>query len=156
MSIPVKLSDIIDGMENQSDENSSFLDKETGEVVLISEYEMRTAEDNDSLEDFPDWEQEQIAIARDIINETGRYLELPTKFDINEYDIMEKFCLSLEDIKMREYLYSQIKGGGAFRRFKDAIYQNDIQDDWFAYCNDAYKEIATEWCRENDIEFDET
>ena len=57
MSIRVKLDEIIDGMESQSEENSSYLDKETGEVVLISDYEMRAIEDNDSLEDFPDWER---------------------------------------------------------------------------------------------------
>jgi hypothetical protein len=155
MSVTVNLSDIIDGMESQSDENSSYLDKETGEVVLVSEYDMKAAENDEPLEDYPDWEQEQIAIARDIINETGRYLELPTKFDINEYEIMERFCLSLEDPQIRELLQSKIKGSGAFRRFKDTLYQNGIQDDWFAYRNEAYREIAIEWCQENDIEFDE-
>lgn len=155
MSIRIKLSEIIEGMESQSDENSSYLDKGTGEFVVISDYDLRTAEDNESLEDYPEWEQEQIAIARDIINETGRYLELPTKFDINEYEIMEKFCHSLEDTNLRELLYNKIKGGGAFRRFKDAIYQNGIEDDWFAFRNEAFKEIAIEWCRENDIEFEE-
>ena len=155
MSIIVKLSDIIDGMESQSDENSSYLDIETGEVVLISDYEMRAIEDNDSLDDFPDWEQENLSIARDIINETGRYLELPTKFDINEYEIMERFCLSLEDPQLSELLYSKIKGGGAFRRFKDAIYQNGIEKDWFAYRDEAIKEMAIEWCNGNDLEFDE-
>ncbi len=155
MSITIKLSDIIDGMENQSDENSSYLDRGTGEIVMISDYDLRTAEDNESLDDYPEWEQEQIAIARDIINETGRYLELPTKFDINEYEIMEKFCYSLEDAQLRELLYSKIKGSGAFRRFKDALYQNGVENDWYAFRNDAFKEIAIEWCRDNNIEFDE-
>jgi hypothetical protein len=155
MSVKVNLSDIIDGMESQSDENSSYLDKETGEVVLVSEYDMQTAEDDEPLEEYPEWEQEQIAVAREIIDETGRYLELPTKFDINEYEIMERFCLSLEDPRMRELLSAKIKGSGAFRRFKDALYQNGIEHDWFTYRNKAYREIAIEWCQENDIEFDE-
>ncbi|MBN1973212.1 MAG: hypothetical protein JW787_06205 [Sedimentisphaerales bacterium] len=156
MSIRVKLIEIIGGLECQSDENSSYLDKETGEVVLVSDQEMRAVEDNDSLEDYPEWELEQIAIARDIINETGRFLELPTKFDINEYEIMERFCLSLEDAEMSDLLYSRIKGSGAFRRFKETIYQNDIEQDWFTYRNEVLKEIAVDWCRENDIEIDES
>ena len=155
MTIRVKLSDITGGMESQSDENSSYLDKETGEIVLISDDEIQAIEDNDSLEDFPDWEQENLSIAREIINETDRYLELPTKFDINEYEIMERFCLSLEDPQMSELLFSKIKGSGAFRRFKDAIYQNGIEDEWFAYRNEELKKIAIEWCQENNIEFDE-
>jgi hypothetical protein len=93
MAIRVKLNDIIEGLELQSDESSSFLDKTTGKVVLISDYEMRAAEDEDPIEDFPDWEQELVRIAKEIVDETGNYIDLPTKFDINEYSIMEKFCL---------------------------------------------------------------
>ena len=80
---------------------------------------------------------------------------MPTKFDIHEYSIMEKFCLSLNDDKMSDNLYSVIKGSGAFGRFKDAIGEYDIADDWYKYRNDALKEIAIEWCQEKGIEFDE-
>jgi hypothetical protein len=155
MAIRVKLNDIIEGLEFQSDESSSFLDKTTGKVVLISDYEMRAAEDDDPIEDFPDWQQDLVRIAKEIVDETGNYIDLPTKFDINEYSIMEKFCLSLNDSEMSDTLYSSIKGSGAFRRFKDAINEYDIADDWYKYRNDALKEIAIEWCPEKGIEFDE-
>jgi hypothetical protein len=155
MVIRVKLNDIIEGLEFQSDESSSFLDKTTGKVVLISDYEMRAAEDDDPIEDFPDWQQDLVRIAKEIVDETGNYMDLPTKFDINEYSIMEKFCLSLNDSEMSDTLYSSIKGSGAFRRFKDAINEYDIADDWYKYRNDALKEIAIEWCQEKGIEFDE-
>ena len=56
---------------------------------------------------------------------------------------------------MSDTLYSLIKGGGAFRRFKDAVHEYDIADDWYKYRSDALKEIAIEWCREKGIEFDE-
>jgi hypothetical protein len=91
MATRVKLDDIIEGLEAQSDESNAFLDKRTGEVVLINEYEMRAAEDDEPIEDFPDWEQELIIIAKDIVAETGDYIHLPMKFDVNEYRIMEDF-----------------------------------------------------------------
>jgi hypothetical protein len=155
MSILVNLSDIIDGMESQSDESSSYLNKNTGEVVLIGYEEISAAEDDEPLDDYPDWQQNIIKAAKDIENETGDYIQLPTKFDIHEYSIMERFCVSLDDPKMSEIFYNLIKGGGAFGRFKNAIHQYDIADDWYQYRNEAYKEIAIEWCQENDIEFDE-
>lgn len=155
MAIRLKLNDIIEGLEFQSDESSSFLDKTTGKVVLISDYEISAAEDGDPIEDFPDWEQDLVRIAKEIVDETGNYIDLPTKFDINEYSIMEKFCLSLNDSEMSDNLYSSIKGSGAFRRFKDAINEYDIADDWYKYRNDALKEIAIEWCKENNIEFED-
>jgi len=148
MAIRVKLDDIIEGLELQSDERYAFLDKRTGEVVSISDEEMQAAEDDEPIEDFPDWQQDLVRIAKEIVDETGDYIDLPTKFDIDEYSIMEKFCLSLDDSEMSDDLYSAIKGSGAFRRFKDAINEYDIADDWYKYRNDALKEIAIEWCRE--------
>jgi len=155
MAIRVKLDDIIEGLESQSDESHSFLDKRTGEVVSISDEEMQAAEDDEPIEDFPDWQQDLVRIAKEIIDETGNYIELPTKFDIHEYSVMEKFCLSLNDDEMCDTLYSLIKGSGAFGRFKNAIHEYDIADDWYKYRNDALKEIAIEWCQEKGIEFDE-
>lgn len=154
MAIRVKLADVIDGLESQSDECSSFLNKKTGEVVLITDEELAAAEDDEPIEDFPDWQQDQVRIAKEIIAEAGDYIPLPTKFDINEYSIMERFCVSLDDPEMSDLLYGLIKGSGAFRRFKDAIREYGIEDEWHSYRNDALKEIAIEWCRENDIQFD--
>ena len=155
MEIRVKLDDIIEGLEFQSDERHSFLDKRTSEVVSISDEEMQAAEDDEPIEDFPDWQQDLVRIAKEIIDETGNYIALPTKFDIHEYSIMERFCLSIEDAEMCDTFYGLIKGRGAFQRFKNAIHEYDIADDWYKYCNNALKEIAIEWCQENDIEFDE-
>jgi len=154
MATRVKLDEIIDGLESQSDESSSFLNKKTGEVVLISDEELNAAKENEPIEDFPDWQQDQVRIAKEIIAETGDYISLPTKFDIDEYRVMERFCLSLDDPEMSDLLYGLIKGSGAFRRFKDAIYRYGIEDDWFKYRDNAIKEIAIEWCRESNIEIE--
>ena len=154
MAILVKLDDIIDGLESQSDESSSFLNKRTGEVVLINDYEMRAAEEGNPLEDFPDWEQDQVRIAKEILAETGQYIPLPTKFEIDEYSIMERFCVTLDNQEIGDILYDIISGSGAFRRFKDVIYRYEIEDEWHSYRDNALKEIAIEWCRENNIEFE--
>ena len=155
METRVKLSDIIDGLESQSDESSSFLDKKTGEVILMTDYAMRAAEENEPLEDVPDWERELVATAREILAETGQYLQLPTKYDLDEYSIMENFCMSLERKEIGDILYDLISGSGAFRRFKDAAYKYGVEDEWYKYRDNAMKELAIEWCRQNDIEFEE-
>ncbi len=128
MAIRVKLDDIIEGMEFQSDESTSYLNKNTGEVVTISEEEFGAARDDEPIEDFQEWQHEDIRTAKEIL-ETENYLHLPTKFDIHEYDIMEKFCLSRKDEQLRNIVYSSIKGSGAFRRFKDNTRRYNIEDD---------------------------
>jgi hypothetical protein len=155
METRVKLSDIIDGLESQSDESSSFLDMKTGEVILMTDYAMRAAEENEPLEDVPDWERELVATAREILAETGQYLQLPTKYDLDEYSIMENFCMSLEKKQIGDILYDLISGSGAFRRFKDAVYKYGVEDEWYRYRDNAIKEFAVEWCQQNNIEFDE-
>jgi hypothetical protein len=155
MAIPVKLGEIIEGLEAQSDESHAFLDKKTGEVVVISDEQMRAAEDDEPIEDFPDWEQDLVRIAKEIVAESSDYIDLPTKFDIHEYSIMEDFCLSLDDARLRDALYGLIKGSGAFRRFKDAVHHYGIADDWYHYRDNALRQIAIEWCQENSTEFDE-
>ena len=91
----VKISDIIDGMEMQSDTASSYFNKKTGKIVLISEEEMHAAENEESIDDFPDWQQDSIKTAQEII-EANDYIPLPSQFDIHEYNIMEKFCYQLK------------------------------------------------------------
>src|SRR5215831_18701367 len=118
MATPVKLTEIIEGMDFQSDEQSSFLNLITGEVVSITDEELRAAEHDAPLEDFPDWQHEAIRIAGEIL-ETEHFLPLPDRFEINEYQIMERFCLSIDDEDMRDDLCDAIRGLGAFRRFKD-------------------------------------
>lgn len=155
MAIRAKLDDIIEGLEFQSDESSSFLNTKTGEVVLMTDYAMRAAEDDEPLEEVPDWERELVAIAREILAESGQYIQLPTKYDIDEYSIMENFCTSLDKKEIGDILYDLICGSGAFRRFKNAIYKYGVEDEWDKYRNNAIKEIAVEWCKENNIECDE-
>lgn len=152
MIIKLIIEDIINAMEFQSDEIRSFLNKNTGEIVTISDDEFGAAEDNKPMENFSVWQRENIKIAKDIL-ETDNYLPLPSKFDINEYNIMENFCLSIKDDEIRDILYHSIKGTGAFRVFKDNIYRLDLQEDWYSFKKAALKEIAIEWCEYNKLEY---
>lgn len=142
----------MDGMDSQSDEMSSYLSKKTGKIVMISEHEFSTAESEESLEDLSDWEREAVETARAIL-ESNEYIALPSKWDIHEYRLMERFCLSREDEQISEMLYRAIKGRGAFGRFKSATHRFNITDEWYQYREDAFKRIAINWCEENEIEF---
>jgi len=65
---------------------------------------------------------------------------------------MKRFCDTIEDETLREELLNAIHGSGAFRMFKDVLYRHDIEKEWFAFKNEAFKEIAIQWCKENEIE----
>ena len=155
MKVQVKLKDIIEGMDFQSDEQSSFLNLTTGEVVAITDEELRAAEHDAPLEDFPAWQHDAIRIAGEII-ETEHYLPLPDRFEINEYHIMERFCLSVDDDDLRDDLCDAIHGRGAFRRFKDRAHVYGLTEAWYRYRDAALREIAMTWCKAHGISYTET
>lgn len=72
-------------------------------------------------------------------------MELPSKFDIHEYEIKERFSLSIPNRKIGGVILDKIRGSGAFRRFKDTIYRYGVEKDWFKFRDEAYKEITIAW-----------
>jgi hypothetical protein len=152
MAVQVKLKDIIEGLEFQSDECFSYLNTATGEVVSVTTEELRAAEEDEPLEDFPEWQHDALRIARDIV-ETEHYLPLPDRFEINEYQIMERFCLSIDDEDMREDLCEAIRGRGAFRRFKDRMQLYGMDEEWYRYRDAALREIAVAWSAAHGIAY---
>jgi len=152
MNKPVKLEDVIDGIEMQADESESYLNIKTGEVVIISDEELSAAEEDKSVDLFPEWQHELINKAKEILH-SNDYISLPSKFDVDEYSIMEEYCLSINDDQIRDILYHSIKGSGAFRRFKDNIYKYNLEEEWYKFRDKAIKQIAIEWCEDNGINY---
>jgi hypothetical protein len=155
MAVQVKLKDIIEGLEFLTDEGFSYLNTTTGEVVYVTTEELRAAEEEQPLEDFPAWQHDAIRIAGEII-ETDHYLPLPDRFDIHEDHIMERFCLAVDDEDMRDDLCDAIRGRGAFRRFKDRMHVYGMAEAWYRYRDAALREIAMHWCDEHGIPYVET
>ena len=154
MSVQVKLSEIVEGMELQGDESPVYLDTRTGEVVQVTDQSLEAAEREDDLDDYSDWEREEIELARKILDaEETDFLRLPSRFDIHEYKIVRDFCSSVGDQEISDALLIMIKGSGAFRRFKEAIDRFGIVDQWYKYRDAANKVKAVEWCEENDIAY---
>ncbi|MDP8206419.1 MAG: UPF0158 family protein [Candidatus Electryonea clarkiae] len=148
----IRLKDIVDQIEISFDEIKSFLNTRTGEIISVSDEELRAAEEGESLENYPEWEHEIIQKAKEIVF-SDDWITLPEKFDINEYSIMEKFCSSVEDDDKKHRLLNSIHGRGAFRYFKDTIHEFGIVDDWYEYRKQAFKRIAIEWLESHDIAF---
>ncbi|MEG3070168.1 MAG: hypothetical protein HQP61_11650 [Peptococcaceae bacterium] len=152
MTITVNLDEIIEALETQTEEISNFLDLKTGEVLFITDEEFQAAENGEPLDGFPDWQQESILTAREIL-EKDHYIPLPSRYDIDEYSIMERFCLSVTDEELQNILFNAIRSRGAFRRFKDNIHRHGIAEDWYKYRDEAFKQQAIDWCKANDIKY---
>lgn len=154
MGAKVKLSKILEGMEMQSDDHLVFVDLKAGEVVSLLRDFLRGAEDGKSFAGLPDWQIEQLELAYDLIEHEDNYLPLPTEFDIHEYSLIEDFCYTVENSKAQDALFYAIRGKGAFRRFKDKIIDLDLDQAWYDYREQRYKQIAIEFCEMNNLEYE--
>ena len=152
MPATVRLNDIIDALEMQFDESSAFLDLDTGRVETVSHDLLREAEESgdDEAPDLPAWQEQEWEIAKRIVS-TGRFQKLPTKFEVREWAIMQDFSHSVESDRIREDLLHAIHRAGAFRNFKDTLRRHHIESAWFAFRAEALRQIALDWCEENQI-----
>ena len=118
MPATVRLKDIVDALEMQFDESSAFLDLDTGQVETVSHALLREAEDSgDEEPELPTWQKHEWEIAKRIVS-TDRFQELPTKFEVHEWAIMQDFSRSVEFDSIRENLLNAIHGPGEFRNFR--------------------------------------
>ena len=152
MKATFSLKDVVHEMDVPGDEHSAFLHRHTGELITLSRDELSAAEEDDDIDDYPEWQQEMIIKAREIL-ESDDFLALPNKFDVHEYSIMEDFCFSVADDTIRGSLLDKIRGNGAFRRFKDAIQMNGIEEDWYSFRQEAFEKIAIDWLEDNKISY---
>lgn len=152
MSPRVRLSDIIDALEMQFEESTSFLNLDTGEVETVSHDLLRQAEEFDGshLPDLPTWQTGEWEAAKRIIC-SDRFKELPTKFDVHEWEIMRDFTSTVSSDNMRDELLRAVHGSGAFRRFKETVRRHGLESAWFSFRGNALKQIACDWCEENGI-----
>jgi len=52
-------------------------------------------------------------------------------------------------------LKNAIRDSSAFRRFKNAIRYHDLEREWYAYREQAFRKIAIDWCVEHGLEYTE-
>jgi len=166
MTVAVSLQNLVGELQMLPSEGTAYLNKVTGKVILLtddivamaeieSEMELEELEDgDDEIEsEAPDLETVYYQEVKKVLASDPDYLQLPSRFDIHEYEIMERFCLAIPDERVSNVLLSEIRGSGAFRRFKDTIYQYGIENDWFKYRDEAYKEIVIAWLESNGIAY---
>ena len=137
-------------MDVFSDEEHAYLNQRTGELVTIRNEDIGILERGDDIEAYPEWQHGMIRKTQEVLDSED-YLRLPSKFDIHEYAILERFCYSVEDEELSDELLYQIRGSGAFRRFKDAVHRHGIADEWYRFRQATLEEIAIEWLEAHSI-----
>ena len=134
-----KLSLIVEAMDRANPDEEYFLNMENGKVFVLDDGGCFYIDDNQKVDD-------------DILY-TGDIIALPGRYEINEYKMINEFINTVKDEKIQNQLLIVIHGNGAFRRFKDTCINFGIINDWYKFRDNAYYELAKEWCLWNNIEY---
>jgi len=131
----LSLSEIIDNLEMQSSELKYYFDKLENRFVF-------------TMDGFDDEEENvKLLVA---VEDQKRFVPLPSEYEINEYEMMEKFT-TLQKEETQNLLWKCLNGKGVFRRFQDKLFEIDLRDDWFSFKKEEFKAIAIDWCEEHEL-----
>lgn len=114
-------------------EYEAYLNRQTGETYLYSEY-------GDNEEELPE----------DINNET-KYIALPHK---NDLDLGKRLVLDFTYKYLSDEIdkiESTFRKKGAYSKFKYILETTGNLDKWYAFENDAQEKALRDWCELNDI-----
>lgn len=131
-----------------------YLDKESGEVEILLKECMDVVEGGREIDDLPDWQKEMVKTAEDILyTHPDRYEWIPEKPSYEGYNLMVEFAESVEDERLGEKLAIALDGKGAFRRFKNVLYDYpEYREEWFKFKQRRMNQEVIEWLQSIGIE----
>jgi len=134
-TLPVNFGDLALALQDQGGElHVYYFDTETGAVLNLSE----------------DFDQAQLHEIRE--EGFARFLRIEPMNPREGYRIMADFVADLPSSRVREKLEWSLDGPKPFRRFKDALRDDEtIRKQWFDFHNARMRELAIEWLAAHQI-----
>lgn len=106
--------------------------------------------------DLPEWQRESIELASAMLEDDGsRFIDPPSRERHDAFQDMEEFAHHWPDRALSEHLLKQLCGRGSFRRFREAVDEHRIRDEWCTAQNQKQKASLIAWCRENNVEYED-
>jgi hypothetical protein len=91
MAVIVSLRDFIEEMDLMTDEATAYINRKTGELITLTHEEAALTEDPDEAATAPQWQKDFLLKVREVLASED-YIPLPSKFEIHEWSIMERFA----------------------------------------------------------------
>ena len=138
----VKLQEVLEALEGAGMDVNHYYDTKNQEILMIFDGMVNGENNPELIEEIEDGFIED-------------YIPLPGQYDIHEYRMMEEFIYELPGGRAQDALEAAIRGKGAFRKFKDRLYDFNLQEKWYKYRDACYERVARDWCERFGIEIEE-
>lgn len=134
----VKLQEVLEALEGAGMEIEYYYDTKMQEILMVFDGMVNGEYNSELMEELSEGFVED-------------FIPLPGQYEINEYRMMESFIYELPAGRNQDVLEQAIRGKGAFRRFKDRLFDLGIEKKWYQYRDACYEKIAREWCEKYGI-----
>ena len=134
----VKLQEVLEALEGAGMETEYYYDTKTQEILMVFDGMINGEYNPELMEELSEGFVED-------------FIPLPGQYEINEYRMMECFIYELPAGRNQDVLEQAIRGKGAFRRFKDRLFDLGMEEKWYKYRDACYEKIAREWCEKYGI-----
>ncbi len=155
----VEIQKIVDELQMRFMDTTVYYNKITGETLNVQDDDFRIVEDDDfenNIENYPEWQREHLKNVYDLMyNDVDNYIALPSNFEIKDSDIMEEFIENVSNANKKRQLENCMWQKGMYRKFKDKLMDIVLENDYYEFYDEKLKEIAIEWCKENNLEYEE-
>jgi len=145
------LRDVIEALDLQSDELSSYLDPDSGEIITFNQEEAGIAERGDWSK-APEWMRAVLPKIKQALDDKCM-LPLPDVAHIDEWRMMQDFADEQDNCQCQIALSDAARGSGAFQLFQRTIEQLGMEEQWQRYRDKAYERVAREWLEENNLRY---
>lgn len=155
----VNIQKIVDELQMRFIDTTVYYNKVTGETLNVQDDDFRIVEDDDfenNIRDYPEWQREYLKEVYDLLyNDVDNYIALPNNFEIKDSDIMEEFIETVSNNNKRIQLENCMWQKGMYRKIKDKLIEIGLEDEYYKFYDEKLKEISIEWCKENNLEYEE-
>ena len=150
--VVVSLSDIVNEMVELTGEQIAFLNRQTGELIAMTEAQRTVLENGDPADDLPRAQRSRLPELRELFD-ANTCLELPSRYEAQEYSMRERYCQTIKNADQRSQLLVALKTSKAFRSFNEKIRRLGLSESWEGYRDKAFEQIAVGWLKKNKVEY---
>ncbi|MEG0295762.1 MAG: UPF0158 family protein [Clostridium sp.] len=152
MEDKITLHDIVEVLEMDTDDITSYYHKPSESMVVIMKEDIELAQSNDDTSNLEEWKKESVDMAKDFLNNKQDYLSFPSEEDYNEQNIILEFINHIAaDKEVYEKLSKAMEEEHTIRRFKDELFKVNLIDEWYDFREEKFLEVAEKWVNKNNI-----
>lgn len=147
---PVSVRAIVARLAVVGDQETTFLDRNTGRFVTLGDELLAELEGDEPLDEPLDFTMAQLEELRRKLR-AKTLLSLPTKAETREFLLRERFCGALPEGEAKEQMLKVLRGQTGYRSFEAAVARLQIAEQWQRYRDEGFATVAIAWLQRNRI-----